>query len=44
MDALSRIFKICDINKDGILDAGELNDFQVSGSIVGTPPSHSDAP
>lgn len=27
--ALKRIFKLCDANKDGILDAMELNDFQV---------------
>lgn len=27
--ALRRIFKICDTNKDGILDAAELNEFQV---------------
>ncbi len=27
--ALRRIFKLCDINKDGILDAAELNEFQV---------------
>ncbi|XP_006462756.1 hypothetical protein AGABI2DRAFT_224362 [Agaricus bisporus var. bisporus H97] len=26
--ALRRIFKICDTNKDGILDAAELNEFQ----------------
>lgn len=26
--ALRRIFKLCDINKDGILDASELNEFQ----------------
>ncbi|KAJ7600797.1 EF hand associated-domain-containing protein [Mycena floridula] len=26
--ALKRIFKLCDINKDGILDASELNEFQ----------------
>lgn len=26
--ALSRIFKICDVNKDGLLDDTELNDFQ----------------
>ncbi|KAJ3757736.1 P-loop containing nucleoside triphosphate hydrolase protein [Lentinula raphanica] len=26
--ALKRIFKICDLNKDGILDAHELNEFQ----------------
>ena len=28
--ALRRIFKLCDTNKDGILDAAELNEFQVS--------------
>lgn len=33
MNALSRIFKICDINKDGILDTAELNDFQVRSRI-----------
>jgi len=27
-NALRRIFKLCDTNKDGILDAAELNDFQ----------------
>ncbi|TFK74823.1 mitochondrial Rho GTPase [Pluteus cervinus] len=27
-NALRRIFKLCDANKDGILDAGELNEFQ----------------
>ncbi|KIM43100.1 hypothetical protein M413DRAFT_443915 [Hebeloma cylindrosporum] len=26
--ALKRIFKLCDTNKDGILDASELNEFQ----------------
>ncbi|GLB38404.1 hypothetical protein LshimejAT787_0502690 [Lyophyllum shimeji] len=26
--ALKRIFKLCDVNKDGILDASELNEFQ----------------
>ncbi|KAF8827534.1 hypothetical protein HHX47_DHR4000397 [Lentinula edodes] len=26
--ALKRIFKLCDLNKDGILDAHELNEFQ----------------
>lgn len=29
MKALSRIFKLCDANKDGLLDAAELNEFQV---------------
>lgn len=29
MSALRRIFKLCDTNKDGILDAAELNEFQV---------------
>lgn len=29
MAALRRIFKLCDTNKDGILDASELNEFQV---------------
>jgi len=28
--ALARIFKLCDMNKDGILDDEELNQFQVS--------------
>ncbi|KAI0056103.1 mitochondrial Rho 1 [Artomyces pyxidatus] len=28
IDALKRIFKLCDMNKDGILDAAELNEFQ----------------
>lgn len=27
--ALRRIFKLCDTNKDNILDAAELNEFQV---------------
>lgn len=26
--ALSRIFNLCDVNKDGLLDDDELNDFQ----------------
>ncbi|KAH8104714.1 mitochondrial Rho 1 [Cristinia sonorae] len=26
--ALRRIFKLCDVNKDGVLDAQELNEFQ----------------
>ena len=30
--ALKRIFKLCDTNKDGILDASELNEFQVCRS------------
>jgi Ras family protein T1 len=30
VEALKRIFKLCDTNKDGILDASELNEFQVS--------------
>lgn len=29
MSALRRIFKLCDANKDGILDPAELNEFQV---------------
>ena len=29
VEALRRIFKLCDTNKDGILDAAELNEFQV---------------
>ncbi|KZT44609.1 mitochondrial Rho GTPase [Sistotremastrum suecicum HHB10207 ss-3] len=28
INALRRIFKLCDVNKDGILDASELNEFQ----------------
>lgn len=28
MEALKRIFKLCDVNKDGVLDATELNEFQ----------------
>lgn len=28
VSALSRIFQLCDVNKDGILDDNELNDFQ----------------
>ncbi|TEB39827.1 mitochondrial Rho GTPase [Coprinellus micaceus] len=28
VEALRRIFKLCDTNKDGILDAAELNEFQ----------------
>jgi hypothetical protein len=31
--ALRRIFKLCDTNKDGILDAAELNEFQVGFPI-----------
>jgi Ca2+-binding EF-hand superfamily protein len=29
IDALKRIFKLCDMNKDGVLDDSELNEFQV---------------
>lgn len=29
VEALRRIFKLCDANKDGLLDAAELNEFQV---------------
>lgn len=29
VSALKRIFKLCDANKDGVLDAAELNEFQV---------------
>lgn len=36
LKALKRIFKLCDMNKDGILDASELNEFQVS-SDASTP-------
>ena len=32
IEALRRIFKLCDANKDGVLDANELNDFQVRNS------------
>ncbi|EAU85755.2 mitochondrial Rho 1 [Coprinopsis cinerea okayama7 len=28
VEALKRIFKLCDTNKDGVLDAAELNEFQ----------------
>ncbi|TFY74601.1 hypothetical protein EWM64_g9410 [Hericium alpestre] len=28
VDALKRVFKLCDANKDGLLDAAELNEFQ----------------
>ncbi|KAI0052701.1 mitochondrial Rho GTPase [Auriscalpium vulgare] len=28
VDALRRIFKLCDTNKDGLLDGAELNEFQ----------------
>ncbi|KEP53085.1 Rho GTPase [Rhizoctonia solani 123E] len=28
VDALRRIFRLCDINKDGVLDTHELNEFQ----------------
>jgi Ras family protein T1 len=30
LDALKRIFKISDVDKDGLLNATELNQFQVS--------------
>lgn len=30
LEALRRIFRLCDVNNDGLLDDGELNDFQVS--------------
>ena len=29
LNALKRIFKLCDKNKDSLLDSAELNDFQV---------------
>ena len=32
MEALRRIFKVSDVDKDGLLNAMELNQFQVSGS------------
>ena len=31
--ALRRIFKLCDTNKDGVLDTAELNEFQVCLAI-----------
>jgi Ras family protein T1 len=31
LEALKRIFKISDVDKDGLLNAVELNQFQVSG-------------
>jgi Ras family protein T1 len=34
LSALRRIFKLCDANKDGILDPAELNEFQVSVSSL----------
>jgi Ras family protein T1 len=34
VNALSRIFKICDMNKDGILDDDELNEFQVGTKVI----------
>ena len=33
VNALKRIFKLCDKNKDGLLDSAELNDFQVIFSL-----------
>jgi len=36
IEALSRIFKLCDTNKDGVLDNAELNEFQV-WSLLTTP-------
>jgi len=35
--ALKRIFKLCDTNKDGILDPAELNEFQVSYTYAPLP-------
>jgi len=32
--ALKRIFKLCDTNKDSILDPSELNEFQVSSARI----------
>lgn len=32
--ALKRIFKLCDMNKDGLLDPSELNEFQVSSFLL----------
>lgn len=36
-NALKRIFKLCDANKDGLVDTKELNDFQVRvvGQLLG---------
>ena len=36
LEALKRIFKISDIDKDGLLDAQELNQFQVSSFLTKT--------
>lgn len=32
--ALRRIFKLCDLNKDDVLDNAELNEFQVGAVII----------
>lgn len=40
-DALRRIFKISDVDKDGLLNAVELNQFQVSQSCDGADESKS---
>lgn len=34
--ALKRIFKLCDMNKDGLLDPSELNEFQVRRTVFRT--------
>jgi len=33
IEALKRIFKLCDTDKDGILNDEELNEFQVRNDI-----------
>jgi len=33
VDALQRIFNLCDLDKDGVLDDDELNEFQVGDRI-----------
>jgi hypothetical protein len=42
--ALSRIFRICDTGRDGLLDAAELNEFQVCISSLTFFPSLFDSP
>jgi hypothetical protein len=39
VSALKRIFKLCDVNKDGVLHAVELNEFQVCLLSTSTPGS-----
>jgi hypothetical protein len=34
VNALKRIFKLCDMNKDGVLDQAELNEFQVTSVVL----------